>query len=116
MSKPTEQMSWGQIGVIWLVALPVLLLFISYAANKRAARRQNKPPAASKVAEQDPVAMAAFQSGYEFAAQWKATGLAKPTEQELDGHALRILNEVRVPDDKRGLFITKFKRGFAWGD
>lgn len=114
MNKPAEQMSLRQLAVLWLVAIPASVLLLWFFLSVRATARQKNAKAAP-VVEQDPVAVAAFQAGYEFAARWKATGLARPTEQELDGHALRILNAVQIPDEKRGVFITKFKRGFAWG-
>jgi len=87
---------------------------LSFILGRRdAARRENVT--AAPVAEQDPVAVAAFETGYELAVAWQSTGLARPTEGELDEYALRLVEKAQIPVEKRGVFITKFKRGFAWG-
>lgn len=112
MAKPTQQMTWGQIGVLWMLAVPALLLAFALSPKKPAKKhRRVAAPAATK----DPVSEAAFQAGYAFGAKWKASGLAKPTERELDEYALQLLAGSEVPDDKRGIFISKFKSGFGWG-
>lgn len=113
---PTKQtdMSWPLIAFIWLVAIPLTLVSIRFLTNRRHVSKETTPSVATDH-EQDPVGLAAFQAGYEFGARCKATGLAKLSERELDGYALQVLEKVDVPDEKRGLFIMRFKRGFAWG-
>jgi hypothetical protein len=62
-----------------------------------------------------PKADAAFKIGFEFAARNKASGMAKPTDQELDAYGLKVCEDLGVPDDIRGAALRKFKSGYGWG-
>lgn len=115
MEQKSQEMSWAAICVLWFAAIPAVLLTVWIFSRNKTARQERQQRSAVAEPAQDPIGLAAFQAGYEFGARCKATGLAKLTERELDEYALQVLQEVEVPDEKRGLFITKFKRGFGWG-
>ncbi len=62
-----------------------------------------------------PLVKAAFQAGYAFGQQHKATGLARLDERELDPYALLAASKLKVPDNLRGHAVRKFKAGYGWG-
>ena len=65
--------------------------------------------------EKDPVLRLAWNIGFEFGQRSKASGLAKPTENQVDDFALKAAKVSKVPGRDTGRFVTKFKSAFGWG-
>lgn len=57
----------------------------------------------------------AFEAGMLAGQVYKRSGLSKPTEREIDGFALRAIDEINPPPQLRGEAVAKFRRGFGWG-
>ena len=75
----------------------------------------HKKPKQEKVAEKDPVLQLAWNIGFEFGQRSKASGLARPTESQVDDFALKAAAVSKVSSRDRGRFVTKFKSAFGWG-
>ena len=125
MGSETQQMSWRQIGCLWVVAIALWgILYRTLGWGTK----QDRSPEAVRISEEmkqnldrfkaeldHPKVKAAFHAGYAFGSQHKQTGLSKLTERELDGYAMAACQELSVPNNLRGHAVRKFKAGYGWG-
>lgn len=119
-------MSWKQLGILWAAVFIIggvaWSLMRSGGSSQSAPQRLADDPSFQAKMEQlkkdqaHPSVKAAFQAGFAFRKQHKATGLAKLSERELDAYAMAACQQLAVPVELRGLAVRKFKDGYGWGD
>lgn len=125
MGTETQQMSWRQIGCLWIVALA--LWGILYRTLGWGTKQERSPEAVRmsdqmkqrldqfKAELEHPKVEAAFDAGYAFGCKHKQTGLSKLSDQDTDAFALVACEQLKVPKELRGHAVRKFKAGYGWG-
>jgi hypothetical protein len=125
MSDNRHDMSWRGIGILWVTAC--LLFAFTYQIMGCGKVHAPSPEAERQAAEfkerlnalqanlEHPKVKAAFQAGYALGMHYKASGLAKLNEPELDPYAIAACQELEVPDEVIGHAMRKFKAGYGWG-
>ncbi|HSG20197.1 MAG TPA: hypothetical protein VLA31_05450 [Burkholderiaceae bacterium] len=129
MEQKQPDLSWTQIGLLWVVAIALWGVFwrVSGCNSRRAQTPEQKAEAEAWAKEENerheklkrdldhPLVNASFKAGYGFGVEHKNTGLTKLTERELDAYGLAACSQLKVPRNLQGHAMRAFKDGYGWG-